>query len=218
LFSKFFDLYQIPKRILGLESSVLVTERAPLALSRKKISLRVVKDSPEAASKFRHYQESRRISNSFFPFHAPNWILSTDDGGTEVFIAYEMHGRQACIVGYRTDHVNIHDLLDSIAVALQGAGADYVELLVDAYDYGLQQAAYTARYIPSAYFPAMRLADDGLRDDFFVLSRTFRLLDFTGAVVTGDNFDFLQAYLRCYYELYIQPILGRDLTPGVLFQ
>lgn len=134
--------------------------------------------------------------------------MSTEDGGTDVFIWYGGVGQQASILGYRSDRVNKHDLLDSVAIELQNAGAAYVELLVDAYDYVIQQEAYTARFIPSAYFPAMRLSHDGKRDDYFVLSRTFRLLDFSSTVVTGDNFKFLKAYLRSYHDLYIAPLTG----------
>ncbi len=208
LFTPFYEVYNIARKQLKLERAYMVTERAPLKLSRQKLSFKLNRDEKEVVLKFRHYSEQKRLSNSFFPFHMPNWLLASEDGGSEVFIWYGGVGKQASILGYRTDRVNIHDLLDSVAYALQNQEAAYVELLVDAYDYTLQQEAYTARYIPSAYFPAMRLADDGQRDDYFVLSRTFRLLDFTGAFVSEENYPFLQAYLRCYNDLYIQPILG----------
>jgi L-amino acid N-acyltransferase YncA len=210
LFGPFYEVYNIARKTLGLERAYMVTERAPLKLSPKKLVFNVNKDEKEVVLKFRYYNENQRLSNSFFPFHMPNWILSTDDGATEVFVWYGGVGKHASILGYRTDRVNIHDLLDSVAFTLQNQGAAYIELLVDAYDYILQQCAFTARYIPSAYFPAMKLANDGHRDDFFVLSRTFRLLDFTGAYLSQENHPFLQTYLRCYYNLYIQPVLGTN--------
>jgi hypothetical protein len=185
---------------------VVITQRESLELSQKKIFLVINQNREEAIAKFKLFSEQNRISNSFFPFHLPHWILSTEDGGTDVFVWYEPHGKQASIVGYRTDRVNVHDLLDSVAWTLRGAGAAYVELLVDAYDYMLQQEAYTARYIPSAYFPAMRLANDNLRDDYFVLSRTFQLLDFSNTFVSTENYQYLEAYMRSYTELYIDPI------------
>jgi N-acetylglutamate synthase-like GNAT family acetyltransferase len=210
LFGAFYEVYNIARKQLGLERAYMVTERAPLKLSPKKINFTVIKDEKEVVPKFRYYNENQRLSNSFFPFHMPNWILSGDDGATEVFVWYGGVGKHASIMGYRTDRVNIHDLLDSVALEMQNQGAAYIELLVDAYDYMLQQGAYTARYIPSAYFPAMKLAIDGYRDDFFVLSRTFRLLDFTGSYLSQENYPFLQTYLRCYYNLYIQPVLGAN--------
>jgi hypothetical protein len=86
-----------------------------------------------------------------------------------------------------------------------------VELLVDAYDYITQQEAYTAKYIPSAYFPAMRLSNDGLRDDFFVVTRTFQILDFTTTTVMTENYPYLQAYMNFYNALYIEPMRRTEL-------
>ncbi|MFI5360363.1 MAG: GNAT family N-acetyltransferase [Elusimicrobiota bacterium] len=206
LFTPFYDIYAIARRQLGLERAHLVNERGPLTLSKKKIVLNVVKDSKKTIELFRLYMEQKRISNSFFPFHKPNWLLSSEDGGTDVFIWYGGVGKQASILGFRTDRVNIHDLLDSVAGALQRSGASYVELLVDAYDYMSQREAYAAKYIPSAYFPAMRLASDGLRDDYFVVSRTFQIIDFTSSYVTPENLPYLKAYMRFYNDLYIEPM------------
>jgi hypothetical protein len=95
---------------------------------------------------------------------------------------------------------------------LQREGAAYIELLVDAYDYQTQQEAYTAKFIPSAYFPAMKLAHDGLRNDFFVVSRTFQILDFTASTVMEENYPYLQAYMRFYHKLYIEPMRRSDLS------
>ena len=210
LFSPFYDIYKIARRQLGLEPATLVTERAPLKLSRQKMTFEVIKDGRRVSESFTRYAEQKRISNSFFPFHKPNWMLSTADQGTDVFIWYGGVGKQASILGFRSDQVNVHDLLDSVAVALQKSGAAYVELLVDAYDYIIQQEAYTAKYLPSAYFPAMRLTGDGLRDDYFVVSRTFQILDFTSSWVSSENYPYLEAYMRFYNQLYIAPMHRSD--------
>lgn len=204
LFAPFEDIYRIARRQLKLERAEIVTQREPLKLSSRKMPFAVIQDEKKAAEKFRLYSEQKRISNSFFPFHSPNWLLSAEDGGSDVFVWYGGVGKQASILGFRTDQVHVHDLLDSVAVALQNTGAAYVELLVDAYDYVTQQEAWTAKYIPSAYFPAMRLAHDGLRDDYFVVSRTFQILDFTSSWVMPENFPYLEAYMRSYDELYIK--------------
>jgi acetyltransferase (GNAT) family protein len=206
LYAPFYDIYSIARRQLGLDRGHLVTERGPLTLSKKKIVLNVVKDSKKTVDLFRTYKEQRRITNSFFPFHEPNWLLSSEDGGTDVFIWYGGVGKQASILGFRTDRVDIHDLLDAVAGALQRSGASYVELLVDAYDYMVQRDAYAAKYIPSAYFPAMRLTADGRRDDYFVVSRTFQIIDFTSSYVTQENLPYLKAYMRFYNDLYIEPM------------
>lgn len=207
LYPPFYEIYKIARRQLKLDRGHLVTERGPLTLSKNKLSLSVIKDSKKTIQLFDLYKEQRRISNSFFPFHKPNWLLSSEDGGTDVFIWYGGVGKQASILGFRTDRIDIHDLLDATACALQRSGASYVELLVDAYDYMVQRDAYAAKYIPSAYFPAMRLAAaDGRRDDYFVVSRTFQIIDFTSSYVMPENLPYLKAYMRFYNQLYIDPV------------
>ncbi len=220
LFAPFHEIHAIARRQLGLERAYLVPERVSLKLSGRKIPFAVIRDEETVVRKFRLLHEQKRIFNSFFPFHQPNMLLSSVDQASDVFAWYGGVGKTAYLLGLRTDLVNQHDLLDSAALALQREGAAYIELLVDAYDYQTQQEAYTAKFIPSAYFPAMKLAHDGLRNDFFVVSRTFQILDFTASTVMAENYPYFQAYMRFYHKLFIEPMrrgeLGRKprASPG----
>jgi hypothetical protein len=207
----FYEIHKIARKQLGLEKAHLVTEREPLTLSGKKIQFEVVRDARAVVEKFRLYSEQKRISNSFFPFHKPNMLLTSADHASDIFVYYGGVGKQAYLLGIRTDLVNRHDLFDSAAVALQKEGAAYVELLIDAYHYTMQQEAYTAKFIPCGYFPAMKLAQDGQRDDFFVLSRTFQILDFTSTTVMAENYPYLAAYMKFYQKLFIEPMRRTDL-------
>ena len=211
LTAPFFEIHKIARGQLDLERAYLVTEREPLKISGKKMAFKLVDDERHVIEMFRKYSAENRISNSFFPFHAPNWMLSSEDGGTDFFVWQGGVGKQASIMGFRTDHVNLHEMLDSVALTLQKSGVAYVELLVDAYDYIIQQHAYTAKFIPSAYFPALRLASDGLRDDYLVVSRTFQILDFTRSTVTTDGLPYLEAYMKFYKQLYIDPFKRADI-------
>ena len=211
LYEPFASIYTIARRQLGLEMAHVVTQRDPLKLAKKKIALKYDGDPARAKELFARYSEQKRISNSFFPFHSPNAVLSTEDGGTDVFLWNGGVGKQTMILGFRTDYASLHDLLDAVALCVQRTGASYVEMLVDAYDYIIQQQAYTAKYIPSAYFPAMHLAGDGLRDDYFVVSRTFQIIDFTSSYVTQENLPYLRSYMRSYNELYIEPLKRSDV-------
>jgi N-acetylglutamate synthase-like GNAT family acetyltransferase len=209
IFKPYHETYEIARRRLGFERAQVVSEYASLKLSERPMEFDVITDETAAVSRFKELALEKRVANSFFPFHSPNLIFRCPSGHTEVFVSLKGRHRQAAILGYRTDMVDIQDVLDSVALALHKQGASYVEFLIDAHDYRLQQQAYTARYIPSAYFPAMRLGADGLRDDVIIVSRTFSLLDFTGSVLRGDNLKYLKAYFRHYHELYIKPILGK---------
>ena len=208
LYGPFAPIYAVARRQLGLERAHVVTERDPLSLSRSRVELRYDADPRRAAELFARFRAQRRIANSFFPFHSPNAVLSALDGGADVFLWNGGVGKQTMILGFRSDYATAHDLLDAVALAVQRSGAAYVEMLVDAYDYILQQEAYTAKYIPSAYFPAMRLAGDGQRDDYFVVSRTFQIVDFSGAYVARESLPYLKSYMRSYQDLYIAPLRG----------
>jgi len=209
LYPPFSELYNIVKKKLGLEAAHFVTNRPLIQLGERYIKFHVNKDEIFAYNSYKKFYQGNRLAKSFFPFHKPNWIISSEDGGTDIFVWFGGAGMQASILGYRTDQVNIQDLLNSVAVTLQGAGAAYVELLVSAYDVVAQQEAITAKFIPSAYFPAMSLGEDGLRDDYFILSRTFQLLDFSNSTVQLENYNFLQAYFKFYKKLYMNPIIGK---------
>ena len=210
IYPPLLEVYQIARKELGLERGRLAAEHPVPVVGSDLVPLEFSSHQDVAVERYHRLLKEGRLANSFFPFHAPNCLLKSLDGGTEVFVCFGGVGKQSCIVGYRTDRVNVHSLLNSVALELQRAGAGYVELLVDAHDHQLQREAFSARYLPSAYFPALKLNADGLRDDCFVLSRTFYLLDFTGSVLRGNGLKFLRAYLRYYHDLYIRPILATD--------
>lgn len=216
LFSPLSALYKVIQSQLHLESAVDVRERAPLILSRQHSPMHLIADAAEAKRRLTQYVSQSRISNHFFPFHEPNWILETEDGGTEFFVYYGGAGRQASIIGYRSDRSDLHNLLDSVARFLEKNGASYVEILVDAYDYLQQQQALSARYIPSAYFPAMKLNIDGKRDDYIVLNRTFRVLDFQDTVVNPEARKYLGVYMAFYNDIYMGDMLAAPRRVGPL--
>ena len=204
-FQRIFDLAM---QQLDVDEKATLAQLSPLPLSRRHLRLSMNTDEDEVGNRYHQYSEEDRLCHSFFPFHFPNAILASDDGGTEIFIWYEGKGKRASIVGYRSDRKNIHEILRAAAQTMEADGAAYLELLVPAHDPIAQQCAYAARFIPCAYFPSMRLARDGMREDYFVVSRTFRLLDFSDVVISPLNAKFLRAYLAGYYQLYIEPILG----------
>lgn len=204
----FQRIYNLAMRQLGHSETAALSDLPKLPLSRRSMPLSMNHDSVEVAALFSLYRRERRLAHDFFPFHEPNTMLSSADGSTEVFIWYEGTGKRAAIIGYRSERKNTHELLRAVAMAMENYGAAYLEILVQASDPVAQQCAHAARFLPCAYFPALRLERDGSREDYFVLSRTFRLLDFNDVVISPQNVDFLRAYLAGYYQLYIEPLLG----------
>lgn len=215
LYGPYREVFELARDRLGLEEAQSPGTHRPLYLDTRGMDWTVKREG--LTERFAHLQSEGRLSNCFFPFHRPNVLLKARDGSSEVFAWIQGKHRQAAILGYRTDRTHLQNVLDSAARTLNRLGASYVELLVDVYDFHLQQQAFTARFIPSGYFPALHLASDGLREDRFIVSRTFNLLDFSEAILNGSNRPFLKAYLRRYYDLYFRPILEDEKTPGTDF-
>ncbi len=211
IFGPFNETYSIVENTLPLGKATIIESFESTKKEMQPFNFKFIQNEKEVVYRYKELRKYQKIANSFFPFHLPNTILKTKDGNTEIFAWMAGKKNESAILGYRTDRTNLCDLLDSASKALYRHGASYVELLVNAYDYNLQKEAFFARFIPSAYFPAMTLSDSGFREDYFVLSRTFNLLDFSSSVLKGNTLLFLKAYLRRYYELYLKDFLEKSV-------
>lgn len=153
--------------------------------------------------RFNSTRSSGVLKDVYVPFHEPNLLLITPDGSTEVFLHYWPLDRYSVIQGGVTPIRDFTYLLDSVAHALGAMGVNYIELLVDAYSPDRQRAALDARFVPSAYFPAMRLVGRK-RWDYVVFSRSFEMLDFRNVRIVSAYRDFLKEYLRLWQKFYIE--------------
>ena len=64
--------------------------------------------------------------------------------------------------------------------------------------------ALSARFIPSAYYPAMRWEPDREHGrDYLAMSRSMAILDFRGLRLQPAYAEYLQEYFRLWRELYI---------------
>ena len=62
----------------------------------------------------------------------------------------------------------------------------------------MQARLWQAYFIPSAWFPAARLAEDGQREDYLVASRSFVPLHFKGMKLTEEAKPFILEYFKLY--------------------
>jgi len=143
------------------------------------------------------------FANSYVPFHPPNLMLMSHDQKHEIFLHYGEKDKYSMITGGRTDSKDPSLMLQSVAQALRQINVSYIELLVDAYSPELQWSALNARFLPSAYFPAIMKAGSK-RWDYVVFSRSFDMLDFRNVSITHAYGDFLQEYLKLWRELYVE--------------
>lgn len=149
-----------------------------------------------------------RLVLDFFPFHEPNLLLVSPDGRTEVYIYRSAKDGHCVLIGASSDNLEMRTMLDHGAACLEGMGVRYLEVLVEADDAARLQQVLCARFLPSAYFPAMRWDSAGTRArDYVVLSRSLTILDFKGLVLQPAYTDYLKEYFRLWREQHIGKVL-----------
>ncbi|HXE71348.1 MAG TPA: hypothetical protein VNO81_01710 [Candidatus Nitrosotenuis sp.] len=139
-----------------------------------------------------------RLEFGFFPLHEPNLLLADLTGTVQAFIYYQPLDGHSSLLGLVTGGLDRVEALLSVAGVCEQMGVKYLELLVPAYDPLLQAQAWQAGFLPCAYFPGARLAEDGRREDYVITSRTFVPLHFRGLKLTED----VKPYLLEYFKIY----------------
>ena len=155
--------------------------------------------------RFEYLKKSGLFAASYVPFHEANLLFITPDQSTEVFLNHGAMDRYSVILGGRTGSRDFSLILNSAAKTLNDMGVSYIELLVDAYSPALQRHAFNSRFIPCAYYPALRKVG-GKRWDYIVFARTFEMLDFRNVRITQTYRRFLKEYLKIWQSLYIDSV------------
>ncbi|MFA5161080.1 MAG: GNAT family N-acetyltransferase [Elusimicrobiales bacterium] len=180
--------------------------REPPVKNAPQIPFEII-DAPHfAAHRWRAHGNSGVFENAYVPFHEPNLILLSHDQKTEIYIHYSEKDGYSAILGGRSEEKDLSVILRSAANALRELKVSYVEHLVDAYSPQLQQQALHARFLPSAYFPAMRL-HGGKRWDYIIFSHSFDMLDFRNVSLMPAYRQYLKQYLQIWDKLYIETAL-----------
>ena len=179
LVPEILDFYSIVKKELGLEDAdtVVLEEQDPRKMGPA-ISFEVQHDYETISEKFYAFQDKDLMTKAFFPFTDPNMLFSAKDGTSDIFVNFNPLDGNGVIVGYRHSGSDLRNTLMWFCEEASKSGMRYIEMLVSAYLPNKQRLALDAKFLPCAYFPAMKMNDDGLREDFLVFSRSFESLDF----------------------------------------
>jgi hypothetical protein len=200
IFSALESIYSLAAQTFALETPKFTGKHASINESNLMHTFRLNQDQAEVSRRYEFCHEQGFLRIQFTPFLHPNCMLASNDGGGEIFVNYNASNRQAVIVDYWCSQGDIGSILKAAGHTLHELGAAYIEMLISAHDYLQQKQAYAAHYLPCAYLPAVHLARDGFRDDYFVFSRTCQPLDFEQCVISDENAHFLRAYLKLRQE------------------
>ncbi len=149
-----------------------------------------------AAEQFRMLKERRKLSVNFYPFQAPNVLVTSPDRDIQVFAAVPPELGFAAVIG---EHLktSVHPvaLYRAVAALLRQTGAAYIEVINDASDTLGIECILRAGFVVCGYFPALKSADDARRD-FVVFARSFEPIDAVHVAMPQAFAGFLQEFLK----------------------
>ncbi|HOI42179.1 MAG TPA: hypothetical protein PK523_04470 [Elusimicrobiales bacterium] len=204
-------LSRLPNKELQLGAARFVAEKSPDAgqpnrADQKLIQFEMVNAPSFVAERFRRTGNSGVFSNFYVPFHKPNMMLVSHDQKTEVYLQYNPQDKYTAILGGRSEIQDLSLLLNSVADVVSNLNISYLECLVDAYTPELQRQAIDAGFLPSAYFPAMRLVGRR-RWDYIAFSRSFETLDFRKVSLIPTYRAYLREYIKMWNAMYVETAL-----------
>ena len=199
------EFFRITREVLHLPEHQEVD--LPLADPRKMgepIAFATSRDEERILRKFDEYQDRDLMDKVFFPFLEPNLLFTSEDGKAEIFVNFNESDGNGTILAYRIQTDDLRRVLMWFCEAASQSGMRYIELLVNAYNPELQRIAIDARFLPNAYFPAMRWSEDNQREDYIAFARSFERLDFMDLHLVDTNRRYLDAFMKCWYEMLVR--------------
>jgi len=193
-------VYRIAQDILKLDDPLIVDQLEDVP-QEDSIWFIYEDDAKKVAEKYMEYNQCGAKMAGFFPFHAPNMRFYSKDLKHEIFCNMNKQDGHMAIIAFKCQAKNFTNLLNSFCRAAKAvAGAEYVEIMVSAFDPMMQKQALEARFLPCSYFPAMAMNSGGERVDYLAMSRSFVNLDFTEMHLVKNNQRFLEAFMECWYN------------------
>ncbi|HEY9072349.1 MAG TPA: GNAT family N-acetyltransferase [Candidatus Ozemobacteraceae bacterium] len=200
------EFYRIAMDVLGIEEepTEVELEKSDPRRMGEQITFCIDRDESHVLDVFEEYQDRDLIDKVFFPFVEPNLLFVSEDGQAEIFVNFNETDGNGTIVAYRIHEKDWRRTIMWFCEAAAQFGMRYIEMLVSAFRPDHQRQAIDARFLPCAYFPGMRMAEDGRRDDYLVFSRSFESLDFMDLHLVDTNRRFLDAFMKCWYEMLVR--------------
>lgn len=207
LVPELIEFYQVASEQIELENDepeILELEENDPRKMGKPIEFDITEDLDRVLEKYDYYQDKDLMLRVFFPFTEPNMLFSAKDGSAEIFVNFNRLDGNGVILGYKFSGDDLRNTLMRFCEAASTSGMRYIEMLVSAFRPEMQRLALDARFLPCAYFPAMRMNDDGQREDYLVFSRSFESLDFMDMNLVDANRKFLDAFMKCWYSMLVR--------------
>ncbi|MCK9225176.1 MAG: hypothetical protein M0Q02_08830 [Candidatus Muirbacterium halophilum] len=204
LLSEVFPIYKLVKETFNFDEnpkSLELPEKKRLKL--RDIPFEAIYHPSKARELFEKRIKERNFTERFF-LQSPNLVLYNEDLDIEVFIRWIDDEKQANIIWLNYENKNWYNILNSITDFCYNLNIRYFEILIDAWDSKKQKAAIEAKFVPSAYFPALFFNENNkVRRDAVVFVRSFEILDFSEIYASGDSAEYIKEFYRSWERIYI---------------
>lgn len=152
------------------------------------------------AHHFRNLRAKRHLSVNFYPFQAPNTLITSPDQKIEIFLSISPEFRFASIIGERVQTpLDSISLYRSVMQMLYERSIAYIELINDAADLEGTDSIIKAGFLPCGYFPCLKKHTDARRD-YVIFARSFENFHWPKAPFHKKYEDFIKAYLKNYLK------------------
>ncbi len=190
-----FPFFELARKQLAFDELPQASAPSPPQMAATLPPLEIVSAPLFVAEQFKQLRQRRKLSVNFYPFQAPNVLVTSPDRSIEVFAAVPPELRFAAIIG---EHLTISvppvALYQAVAGLLRHTGAAYIEVINDASDVPGIDCILRAGFSPCGYFPALKAADD-VRRDFVVFARSLEPVDAAAPSMPEVFAGYLEAFL-----------------------
>ncbi|MFA5479701.1 MAG: GNAT family N-acetyltransferase [Candidatus Muiribacteriota bacterium] len=204
ILSEIQPFYSLVKDIYNFDENINVIslpEKKQLKL--REIQFEAIYHPGKANELFKKRIKQFNFTDRFF-LQEPNLVLYNEDFNIEVFIRWIDEEKQANIIWLNYENRNWYNILNSITNFCYNLNIRYFEILIDAWDTKKQKAAIDAKFVPSAYFPALFFnKHNNERRDAVVFVRSFEILDFSEIYAEGIAGEFLKEFYKSWEKVYI---------------
>lgn len=206
-------LFELARAEIGLEKLPVASVYAEIQKPDiPSFVLEMINAKKFVLERFKKMKTEGQLDNSFYPFHQPNYLITTPDQSVEIFLYINESDRHCVIIGVsidqdKTDHY--FHLMKQITDLLRNQNVRYIETIVRADNLGHIDNLIKAKFIPCAYFPAFQLVNE-TRYDFVVFSRSFEIFDFSNIQLEGLYKDYLNFYYQSWKNSSLNPKLIQE--------
>ncbi|MCX4744376.1 GNAT family N-acetyltransferase [Kitasatospora sp. NBC_01287] len=160
----------------------------------------------------------------FYPFHTPDTMLTSADGGYEVYAQLNPSDGYCALIGATPSEQGrqsepgelsglsgpsepsglsgLSEVFETVIAKLAEHGASHLEALLPLDSYQDLRLLLAHGFLPAAAYPAMRRQGEGWRD-YVVMARSLQPLDFRGLSIDAAFQPFTEQYIEQWKQQYL---------------